>query len=369
MTTIHHVSGFLISLSLPSSLPTVSPFRNTVIAGWIMAASFLRPSTFGPKDEDYLKSRFSNYGRPVQLAALWLLDVQELRKINELIIHGSDKTVMSFKESQTSAVGMVAVALVKSAIVSQLSSTTLQIPALSNINWTASAFIIAALLFSILATMLACLQRQILGALNQPKGVRMWLSNGSANCLHSKNGGRSSSRGRSGELGGLQTSIASLLLLRLPNAFLLSGVMCFLIGFGLFLGFAWRQDLDNTPSRDSNRAVMIMYIVVGCVTFFATGGLVKWKMSEVDQVEKVVGKDIEEGDDVEEAESSSGQDEDNESEGEGEALLGKKKNDGTCSQKEVSHHIRIAEALEDAARAHRHLAKLMRNDNQENEDS
>lgn len=169
-------------------------------------------------------------------------------------------------------------------------------------------------------------------------------------------------------MGGLQTSIASFLLLRLPNAFLLSGVMCFMIGFGLFLGFAWRQDLDNTPSRDSNRAVMIMYIVVGCVTFFATGGLVKWKMSEVDQVEKVVGKDIEEGDDTEEAESSSGQDDDNESEGEGDALMRKKKNDGTCSQKEVSHHVRIAEALEDAARAHRHLAKLLRNDNQENED-
>lgn len=76
-----------------------------------MAASFLRPSTFGTKDDDYLKSRFSNYGRPIQLAALWLLDVRELRKINQLILHGSDKTVMSFKESQTSAVGMVAVAV------------------------------------------------------------------------------------------------------------------------------------------------------------------------------------------------------------------------------------------------------------------
>lgn len=76
-----------------------------------MAASFLRPSTFGAKDHDYLKSRFSNYGRPIQLAALWLLDVRELRKINQLILHGSDKMIMSFKESQTSAVGMVAVAV------------------------------------------------------------------------------------------------------------------------------------------------------------------------------------------------------------------------------------------------------------------
>ncbi len=76
-----------------------------------MAASFLRPSRPDTKDHDYLKSRLSNYGRPIQLAALWLLDVRELRKINQLILHGSDKTVMSFRESQTSAVGMVAVAV------------------------------------------------------------------------------------------------------------------------------------------------------------------------------------------------------------------------------------------------------------------
>lgn len=76
-----------------------------------MAASFLRPSTFGTKDDNYLRNRFSNHGRPIQLVALWLLDVRELRKINQLILHGSDKTVMSFKESQTSAVGMVAVAV------------------------------------------------------------------------------------------------------------------------------------------------------------------------------------------------------------------------------------------------------------------
>lgn len=219
--------------------------------------------------------------------------------------------------------------------------------------------------------MLACIQRQILGALNEPKGVRMWLSNGSANRSRSNHGGRSSSRGRSEKKGGLQTSIASLLLLRLPNAFLLSAVVCFLIGFGLFLGFAWRQDLHNTPSRDSNRAVMIMYIVVGSVTFFGTGGLVKWKMSEVDQAERVVGKDIEEGEgDSEEEEGNSGRDEDDESgsEGEGDGLLGKKRRNAKDSQKKVSHHERIAEALEDAAKAHRHLAELMRNALSETED-
>jgi hypothetical protein len=76
-----------------------------------MAASFLRPSTFGEQDHKYAKDRFSSYGRPAKLAALWLLDVRELRKINQLITHGSDATVMAYKDSQTSAVGMVAVAV------------------------------------------------------------------------------------------------------------------------------------------------------------------------------------------------------------------------------------------------------------------
>jgi hypothetical protein len=245
---------------------------------------------------------------------------------------------------------------VKSAIISQLSSTTLQISALSNINWTASAFIIAALLLSILATMLSCIQQQVLGTLNEAGGVRMWLSNGAVSRSPSKNRGRGLSANRDK----LQTSVASLLLLRLPNALLLWGVACFLVGFGLFLGFAWRQNLDNTPSRDSNFAVMIMYIVVGCVSFLGAAGVVKWKMGEVGEAEKVVGKDIEEGDDEEDEDESRRPNDDRGSEGEDDGLLAKiRKNGGHASTEEVERHQRIAKALEDAARAHRELAKLM----------
>jgi hypothetical protein len=76
-----------------------------------MAASFLRPSTFGSQDHDYLKHRFSKYGRPQQFAALLLLDVREMRRIDQGILHGNDETVMAFKDSQLDAVGMTAVAV------------------------------------------------------------------------------------------------------------------------------------------------------------------------------------------------------------------------------------------------------------------
>jgi hypothetical protein len=76
-----------------------------------MAASFLRPSTFGPQDQRYLKDRFKTYGTVGKLAASWLLDVREMRKIEQLILHGNDDTVMAFKSSQIGAVGMTAVAV------------------------------------------------------------------------------------------------------------------------------------------------------------------------------------------------------------------------------------------------------------------
>jgi hypothetical protein len=248
----------------------------------------------------------------------------------------------------------------KSAIIAQLSSSTLQLSALSNVHWTASAIITTALLFSILATMLSCIQQQVLGTLNEPSGVRMWLSNGSARQSRTKNSGDSFSRKEGRD--GLRTSVASLLLLRLPNAFLLYGVACFLIGFGLFLGFAWRQDLANTPSRDNNLAVMIMYIVVGGVSFLGAGGVVKWKMGEVDTAEKVEGKDIEEGHDGDRDEDQHGNGSGNDntdSEGEDDALLRKKRKSRRHSPKEARHHEHIAKALEDAAKAHRELAKVM----------
>ena len=76
-----------------------------------MAASFLRPSTFRAQDDRYLNARFSKQGWPVKLAAKWLLDLREMRKIEQFILHGDDETVMAFKSSQIGAVGMTAVAV------------------------------------------------------------------------------------------------------------------------------------------------------------------------------------------------------------------------------------------------------------------
>lgn len=207
--------------------------------------------------------------------------------------------------------------------------------------------------------MLSCVQQQILGSLNESDGVRIWLSNGSARRVGAKDGGDDAFTDDVQGRYRLRTSVASLLLLRLPNTFLLSGVTSFLLGFGLFLGFAWRLDLDDTPSRDSNLKVMIMYIVVGSVTCLGAAGVVKWKMGEVDRAEMVVGKDIEDGDDDDGGSESP--DDGGDGGGEDDSLLRGKGRRNWRSSKEGMDHERIANALENAARAHRELAKLMKN--------
>lgn len=76
-----------------------------------MAASFLRPSTFRAQDQEYLRKRFVRHARVGQWAASWLLDVREMRTIEQTILQGNEERVMAFKTGQTAAVGMTAVAV------------------------------------------------------------------------------------------------------------------------------------------------------------------------------------------------------------------------------------------------------------------
>ena len=213
--------------------------------------------------------------------------------------------------------------------------------------------------------------QQTLTALNDPTGFRMWLSNGS--CRGSR---KAPTPGLDGEH--METSVASVTLLRLPNFFLLCGVACFLVGFGLLLGFAWVQELETTPSRDSNFSVLVLYVTVGTVAFLGTGGILRWKMTEVHDAETTAGKDLEEG----RSDDEGGGDEDgDENVGKGldetdELLSTRPKTNKEyqkkqravqvfSSERDLGHHEHMVKALEEAARAHRNLVKLMRDTSHE----
>lgn len=153
--------------------------------------------------------------------------------------------------------------------------TTLQLNGLDQVHWTAAAFVIASLLFGVLSVVLSCLSQQILGMLNEPSRVRLWLSNG--HFTSDSEGGRKKR---------LQASISALQLTRLPNAFLGYGVTCFLTGLGLYLGFAYRQDLDTTPGRNNNEAVLILFLVTASCAILTGAGWSALKLLEVTYAEE-----------------------------------------------------------------------------------
>jgi hypothetical protein len=76
-----------------------------------MATSFLLPSSLDARDERYLQNRFRRHSAALRTVIRWVLDVKEMRKIEQRVLCGRDKTVMAFKSSQIEAVGMTAVAV------------------------------------------------------------------------------------------------------------------------------------------------------------------------------------------------------------------------------------------------------------------
>ncbi|OJD31573.1 aspartate racemase protein [Diplodia corticola] len=346
-------------------------------------------------DREYARRRF---GSVMSFLADLIVDVREMRKVEDTL-ESTDKSVMAFKDSHLSAVGSVSTT---AAIVAQLSSTTLQMPGLSHVHWTAPGCIIASLVFGVLAVILGTVQQQILGTLTNPEGVRMWLSNGrfypphrlcrpryderigetgDSFCLSAEHNHLASTpqfRGTAPRARRrLQVSIAALQLMSMPHKFLTVAVAFFLGGLALYLGFAYRQDLDDTPARDNNEAVFISFVAVAGAAVMSGLGVSAWKFWEVRGAERRSDKDAY-GD--EESEAWTEEDEEEEEEGEvseqsgydadESQFLSSSQMTGSRQQQQQQprarksrgggRHDEIAEMLEEAARLHKRLAQLMR---------
>ncbi|GME53727.1 aspartate racemase protein [Neofusicoccum parvum] len=315
-----------------------------------------------------------------------VVDLREMRKVEDML-ESSDRSVMAFKDSHLHAVGSVSVV---AALISQLSSTTLQMPGLSHVHWTAPGCIIASLLFGVLAVILSTFQQQTLGMLNNPEGVRMWLSNGHFYPPHALCRPRYDQLMRevderlcdSGHLATpahfrarappekrrLQVSIAALQLLSMPHKFLSAAVVFFLAGFALYLGFAFRQDLDDTPARNNNEAVFILFVAIATTTVFSGMSISLWKVWEVRKAGKRSDKDSWE----EHSEETDPDSEESGYEADESQLLGSNELErrgrpkGKKSRKD--RHDEIAQALEEAARLHKRVARLMRDEVEEMDD-
>ncbi|KAL9111615.1 MAG: hypothetical protein Q9227_003888 [Pyrenula ochraceoflavens] len=270
-----------------------------------------------PADAHYAKRRFPS--PPMAFLAALFLDLRAMRKLeSETLNSSSPDSVMAFKDSHISAVGATSVA---SAILAQLSMTTLQLGGFSDIHWSAAGVVLSSLLFGVLSVIVSTGQQQVFGMLNDAERVRMWLSCGyyedeededtdvEVNPIAISPGMVDGPQeatlkatyaqrcpGRR-----LKASAASIQIMRLPNTLLSFEAVAFLVGIGLFLGFAARQDLDRTPARDNNRAVLGLWCTVGILLVLECGGSSLWKMREGRAMEKQWGETVESSNGDEEA--------------------------------------------------------------------
>lgn len=335
-------------------------------------------------DLSYALRRFNNR-RPTAFLAGLLLDIRGMRKLEEEILnHSSDETVMAFKSSHLEAVGGTQLT---SAILAQLSMTTLQLDGLSDMHWSASGFMLSGILFGIIAVILATMQQQVFGMLNDPLRVKLWLSSG----YYDEEDKNKADNNPSPHKRRLKASVASLQIMRIPNTFLSFAALAFLVSIGLFLGFSARQNLNRTPGRDNNKAVLILWLVTAFVAVTESAGCGMWKVWEDRRLERMVGASSSReqrrkdgggggGDEEEAAERDSGDgllgnhqasesDDNDDDDDEQTSLLRDHGSDRKDSQDPPSpvNVSALAKALEQSAKAHarcaeadREVARLMR---------
>jgi hypothetical protein len=75
---------------------------------------------------------------------------------------------------------------------------------------------------------------------------------------------------------GLLPSAASVLTISAPNMLLSASLNSFLIGLGVYVGFIWTRNLDESAGANDSRAVFITYVVslTVCYGIYALSGVV-----------------------------------------------------------------------------------------------
>jgi hypothetical protein len=149
----------------------------------------------------------------------------------------------------------------QSAIIGQVALTALSLPGLNQTHWTARAFLIAAMVLGVLTVVASSYQQMSIGMLNKAVEIRLWLSDDFDDGQEVPTS--QITELREYVLNGkfpLRSSLSAQQLIRLPFALLGWGVYSFLVGFGLYLGFAWANHIDTDLGKNDNRNVLIVFL-------------------------------------------------------------------------------------------------------------
>ena len=156
--------------------------------------------------------------------------------------------------------------------------TALSLPNLNQTHWTARAFLTAALVLGVLSVVTASYQQMSIGMLNKAVEIRLWLSDDFDEAQDVPTSQVSELREYvlTGKFP-LRSSLSAQQLIRLPFALLIWAVYSFLAGFGLYLGFAWANHVDQNQPKSDDRNVLIVFLVAALLSIllFAIWSIMK----------------------------------------------------------------------------------------------
>ena len=120
------------------------------------------------------------------------------------------------------------------------------------------------MLFGILSVVSATSQHRAVGLLNDPTALRLWLSKGLPSAAHSMGGAKAYHPPY--DTLPLESSVSASLVTQFPRLLLNLAVFLYLIGFGLYLIFSWREEVPG--DSDDYRNIFVVFIVSVGVSIF-----------------------------------------------------------------------------------------------------
>ncbi|EMD97114.1 hypothetical protein COCC4DRAFT_51163 [Bipolaris maydis ATCC 48331] len=202
---------------------------------------------------------------------------------------------MNFRKSAQEECSIIAVA---STILAQIAITALSLENLDRTPWVARGFFTFSLVSSIIAVYYATRQYCHLGRFIYANDVRAWIRGHSIldGDLYPRKAlavAHFNSDSAFRVVGADVPSVASVLTIAAPTMLLNASLNAFLLGLGIYLGFVWTWDLNETAGASSSRAVFIIYMVdlVVCYWVYAISNVIVADQSYVSEAELLGEKD------------------------------------------------------------------------------
>ncbi|KAF2732646.1 hypothetical protein EJ04DRAFT_440636 [Polyplosphaeria fusca] len=191
---------------------------------------------------DYGDKRF---GKSVRYRPWLMIDVKELEELEELINDGTDTQVESWRVSQLSVCGMIAII---GALVASAGVTALQLPGLEDCHFVARGTFVMSLLLSLLSVFFSGLQQSSFGRASEPNDIRKWLTSDTQ-------WDPATMRTRR------QSSMVAHMILQSPFEVVVMSITLYIVGMGTYLGSSWKHDLQLSTGSEGNRAVLLAFII------------------------------------------------------------------------------------------------------------